>query len=184
MNCSLPHKIKNHLGEELIFHRTEMDEGEEKLIIENYVAPDTPPIKHTFYQQDEWLVVLHGKMGYQIKGQEVKYAGIGETVFFKRGVPHKFWNAGKDELNCFGWIKPANNIIFYLESLYNSINETGSDKPDQFDSAFLLFRYGKEFDIPEIPKIVKKLVLPATYGLGKITGKYKKFKNAPAPLAT
>ena len=182
MNRNLPHKIKNHLGEELIFHRLEMDKGEEKLIIENYVAPNTPPIKHTFYQQDEWLVVLHGKMGYQIEGEPTKYAGIGEFVFFKRGVPHKFWNAGTDELNCFGWIKPANNIIFYLESLYNSINETGTDKPDQFDSAYLLRHYGKEFDIPELPKLVKTLVLPATYGIGKITGKYKKFKNAPAPL--
>jgi len=182
MKYSLPHKIKNHLGEELIFHRMEMEEGEEKLIIENYVAPDTPPIKHTFYQQDEWLVVLHGKLGYQVENEPVKYIGIGETVFFKRGVPHKFWNAGKDELNCYGWIKPANNIIFYLESLYNSINETGTEKPDQFDSAYLLYRYRKEFDIPEIPKIVKSLVLPATYGIGKIAGKYRKFKDAPIPL--
>lgn len=182
MNTTLPRKIKNHLGEELIFHRTEMDKGEEKLIIENYVSPHTPPIKHTFYQQDEWLVVLHGKMGYQIESQPAKYIGIGETVFFKRGVPHKFWNAGKDELNCYGYIKPANNIIFYLESLYNSINETGTEKPDQFDTAYLLRRYRKEFDIPEIPKLVKTLVLPATYGIGKIAGKYRKFKDAPQPL--
>jgi mannose-6-phosphate isomerase-like protein (cupin superfamily) len=182
MNQTLPLTIKNHLGEELIFHRTEIDEGEEKLIIENYVAPNTPPIKHTFYKQDECLIVLHGKIGYQLEGEEPKYAGVGETVFFKRGVTHCFWNAGKDELNCFGWIKPANNIIFYLTALYNSVNETGTEKPNRFDSAYLLYRYRNEFDIPEIPKFVKSLVVPAAYGIGKLSGKYRKFRSAPQPV--
>lgn len=182
MTKTLPLTIKNRLGEELIFHRMEIDKGEEKLIIENYVAANTPPIKHIYYVQDEFLIVLHGKMGYEIQGEDVKYATIGETVYFRRGIPHKFWNAGKDELNCFGWIKPANNIIFYLSTLYDSINESGTDKPGQFDTAYLLYRYRKEFDDPEMPKIVKSLVLPAKYGIGKIAGKYRKFKDAPAPL--
>lgn len=182
MNKTLPHTIKNHLGEELTFHRMEMDEGEEKLVIETYVPPNTPPIKHTYHMQDEFLIVLHGKLGYQLEDGDVQYATIGETVFFKRGIPHRFWNAGKDELNCFGWIKPANNIIFYLSTLYNSMNETGTQKAGRFDSAYLLYRYRKEFDDPELPKIVKSLVLPAKYGFGKITGKYRKFKDAPAPV--
>jgi mannose-6-phosphate isomerase-like protein (cupin superfamily) len=182
MNYSLPLTIKNRLGEELIFHRMEIEEGEEKLIIENYVLPNTPPIKHIYYMQDEFLIVLHGKMGYQVEGEDVKYATIGETILFKKGKPHKFWNAGTDELNCFGWIKPANNIIFYLSALYGSMNETGSNKPSQFDTAYLLYRYRKEFDDLELPKIVKSLVLPAKYGIGKITGKYRKFKDAPTPL--
>jgi hypothetical protein len=182
MNKTLPLTIKNRLGEELIFHRIEMEEGEEKLIIENYVPPNTLPIKHIFYTQDEFLIILHGKMGYQIEGEDVKYATIGERVFFKKGKTHKFWNAGKDELNCFGWIKPANNIIFYLSALYDSINQSGKEKPGQFDSAYLLYRYRKEFDNPEIPKIIKSLILPAKYGIGKITGKYRKFKDAPVPL--
>jgi len=180
MKRTLPLKIKNHLGQELIFHRTEVDHGEEKLIVEVYIPSNTPAIQHTFFMQDEYLIVLHGKMAYQIENGAVKYAGIGETVFFRRGVPHKFWNPGSSELNCFGWIRPASDeIISYLESLYHSINESKTDRPDQFDSAYLLYHYGKEFDMPEIPKFVKSLVLPATYGIGKITGKYKKFK-APA----
>lgn len=182
MNYSLPHIIKNHLGEELIFHRIEMEDGEEKLIVENYVAPDAGPIMHTHYMQDECLTVLQGMLGYQIMGEETKYAGIGETVMFKRGTPHRFWNAGSGELNCFGWIKPANNIIFFLTALYNSINETGKERPNQFDGAFLMHRYRNEFDMPEIPKFVKSVIIPATYQIGKLTGKYKKYKDAPAPL--
>jgi mannose-6-phosphate isomerase-like protein (cupin superfamily) len=182
MTQTLPFTIKNHLGEELIFHRIDIEEGEEKLIIENYIPPNTPPVKRTFYRQDECLIVLHGKLGYQVDGEEIKYAGIGETVFFKRGVPHRFWNAGKDELNCYGWIKPSNNVIFYLTALYQSMNETGKEKPGPFESAYLLYHYGKEFDIPEIPKFVKSVVLPAAYGIGKVAGKYQKFRSAPGVL--
>ena len=182
MNKNLPLTIKNPLGEELIFHRMEMEEGEEKLIIECYVPPNTPPVKHIYYMQDEFLIVLHGKIGYQLEDGEVKYASVGETVFFKRGISHCFWNAGENELNCFGWIKPANNIIFYLSTLYNSIIETGTNNPDRFDDAYLHYRYRKEFEDPHLPKLVKSLVLPAKYGIGKITGKYRKFRDAPAPL--
>jgi len=182
MNFNLPHTIKNHLGEELIFHRMEMEDGEEKLIIENYVAPHSRPIMHIHYMQDEALTVLHGKMAYQVDGNEIKYIGVGETAHFKRGKPYRFWNAGEDELNCFGWIRPANNIIFYLTALYNAMNESGSEKPTQFDGAYLLYRYRREHDMPELPKFVKSFVIPATYTIGKLTGRYKKFENAPPPV--
>lgn len=180
MSYFLPHKIKNHLGEELIFHRIEMDKGEEKLIIESYVAPGTPPIRHT-YTQDEYLIVLHGKMGYQVEGEEPGFAGIGETAFFKRGTPYRFWNAGKDELNCFGWIKPSKNVVEYLTALYDSMNKNGADRPAPFDSAYLLHHYPEEFDIP-VPRLVKSLILPATYGIGKIAGKYRKPKKVQEPV--
>jgi hypothetical protein len=81
MNYSLPRKIKNHLGEELIFHRPEINKGEEKLNVENYVQPNTPPIKHIFYQQDEWLMVLHSKMGYQLEGGSEICRNWGDCFF-------------------------------------------------------------------------------------------------------
>ncbi len=182
MNYTLPHIIKNPLGEELTFHRMEVEDGEEKLIIETYVPPHARPIMHTHHVQDESLTVLHGKMAYQLGDGEVNYATIGQTVMFKRGIPYRFWNAGEDELNCFGWIKPAYNIIFYLTALYNAMNESGSEKPEQFDGAYLLYRYRKEHEMPELPKFVKAFVIPATYTIGKMTGRYKKFEHAPAPL--
>jgi quercetin dioxygenase-like cupin family protein len=182
MTYSLPHTIKNHLGEELIFHRIEMEDGEEKLLVENFVAPNAGPIMHTHFMQDESLTVLHGKLGYQVLGAEPKFATVGEVVTFKRGTPHRFWNAGETELNCYGWIKPANNIIFYLTALYNAMNESGTERPEQFDGAYLLYRYRKEFDLPELPKFVKAVVIPATYTIGKLRGKYKKFKDAPEPM--
>ncbi|HEU4469814.1 MAG TPA: cupin domain-containing protein [Flavisolibacter sp.] len=184
MNYKFPHTIENRLGETLIFHRMENEGGEEKLIIENYVAPHAAPIRHINHLQDESLTVLHGKLGYQIGNEAPKFAGIGEVVVFEKGTPHRFWNAGEEELNCYGCIKPANNAVFYLTALFNALNESDTEKPEQFDTAFLLYRYKNEYDVPELPRFVKSVIIPATYRLGKLTGRYKKFRDAPAPIKT
>lgn len=182
MTIPLPHRIKNHLGEEIIFHRYEAAPKGEKLIFETYLDAGARPVTRTYRQQEVGLTVVHGKLGYQVDGEEPRIAGIGETVVFAPGKPLKFWNAGDKELNCYGWITPPQNIIFQLTLLFHSINESGTERPEQFSGAFLLHRYRNEFDMPHLPRFVKKVVIPATYGVGKITGRYKKFKNAPAPL--
>lgn len=183
MNQALPHIIKNHLGEELIFHRLQQEGGEEKLIIEIFISPGGGSVMHTQYLQDKSLTVLKGKMGYQLIGEESRTAGTGETVLFQSGQAHRFWNAGDEELHCFGWIKPANNIVFCLTAFYNALNESGREKPEQFDGAYVLYRYQGEFDMAGLPLFVKKVVIPATYYIGKWTGRYRKFKAAPEPLS-
>jgi hypothetical protein len=154
----------------------------DRLIVENWVRPGGGPVMHTHHLQDESLTVLEGKIGYQVLGQEPQYASEGESVEFKAGVPHKFWNAGENVLHCTGYIKPANTIVFFLSSIYASQNKTGSERPGLFDSAYLLTRYSAEYDMVEMPPFVKKIIMPITYQVGKLLGKYKHFKNAPEPL--
>lgn len=182
MKVSYPHSIENCIGEKIIFHGVQKEPGGDKLLVENFVAPGHGPVMHTHFFQDEALTVVQGKLGYQIFGQKKQYAGAGETVLFKRGVPHRFWNAGQDVLSCKGWIKPANTIEFFLSSLYAAQNKSGNAKPETFDGAYLMTRYAKEYDLPQIPKFVKKAVMPVTYMIGRLLGKYKHFKNAPEPI--
>ncbi len=136
---------------------------------------------HTHFQQDEALTV-QGKIGYQVRGEPGKFAVAGETVFFGRGVPHKFWNAGDVELHCTGYIKPANSIVFFLSSIFEAQNKTWSARPELFDGAYLMKRYASEYDLVEIPILVKKVVIPVIYYAGKLLGKYKHFNNAPQPI--
>jgi hypothetical protein len=85
-------------------------------------------------------------------------------------------------LHCKGWVKPANTLVFFLSSIYAAQNKSGKAQPEQFDSAYLLKRYSTEYDLPEIPQFVKKIIIPVTYYIGKLLGKYKHFKNAPEPV--
>ena len=182
MNYILPHTIENILGEKLVFIASEKGELGDKLIVENFVDPGVGPVMHTHWLQDECLTVVKGRIGYQLKGGEEQFAGEGETVLFERGVAHRFWNAGVDELHCRGWIYPANNIVFFLSAIFDAQNKSGKAQPEIFDGAYLTTRYKSEFDLDEMPGFVKKVILPVTCFFGKLLGKYKHFEHAPAPV--
>jgi len=182
MTYKFPHTIESCIGEKIVFKEIVKEADGDKLIVENWVNPGKGPVMHTHWQQREELTVVKGKIGYQIKGEQPKYAGEGETVCFEAGVPHKFWNAGDDVMHCRGHIKPANTIVFFLSSIFAAQNKTGSERPATFDAAYLMTRYSSEYDMPEIPRFVKKVILPITYSIGKLLGKYRHFNNAPAPV--
>ncbi len=183
MNFSYPHVIENCLGERLVFEKVQPEPDGDRLIVSNTVSPGSGPLMHTHWLQDESLTVVKGRLGYQIAGQPEQYVGVGETVVFNRGVPHRFWNADEKEmLQCKGWVKPANTLVFFLSSIYAAQNKTGSARPEPFDGAYLVTRYASEYDLPEIPPFVKKVVMPVTYHVGRLLGKYKHFENAPEPV--
>jgi len=181
MNITLPHTIENITGEKLTFLRIAIKDGVEYLETEAEVQPNAGPPMHVHYKQDESMTVLSGKIGYQELKGEKKYAGPGETVLFKSGVPHKFWNAGNEPLRLSGYMSPANNIVYFLSQIYLSMNEN-SGRPGMYDAAYLLARYNTEFRMLEIPMFVQKLIFPVILFLGSIGGKKKKFIDAPDSL--
>ena len=182
MHITYPHTLESCVGEKLVFKQLQPEPDGDRLIVENYVMPGKGPLMHTHWLQDEALTVVNGRIGYQVMGEAEQFAGEGETVLFKRGVPHRFWNAGDDVLHCVGYIKPANTIVFYLGAIFAAQNKAGGEQPEKFDAAYLLTRYSSEYDLPELPKFVKKIIIPATYFAGKLLGKYRHFKNAPEPV--
>jgi quercetin dioxygenase-like cupin family protein len=178
---TFPHTIQNPIGEKLTFIEHVRDGNTDKLLVENFVRPGSGPPMHTHFLQEEALTVIKGRIGYVMKGQQPKFAEEGETVVFKPGVPHRFWNAGDDELHCKGYVTPANTIMFFLSSIYAAQNKSGSGRPDMFDGAYLLKRYASEYDM-DAPWFVKKVLIPFTYFVGKLMGKYKHFEGAPPPV--
>lgn len=181
MNYTYPHIIENGHGETLIFKSVVPEPDGDRLLVENRVSPGGGPLMHTHWLQDECLTVVTGSMGYQVAGGAVQFAKAGESVLFKRGEMHRFWNSGDDTLQCTGWVKPANTLVFFLTAIYDAQKKSGSMQPEKFDGAYLMHRYASEYDIA-IPALVKKVVIPLTYQVGKLLGKYKHFEGAPEPV--
>lgn len=177
-----PHTIQNCTGEKLIFLGLEPSQTGDKVLVEGFCEPGAGPLMHTHFKQDEALTVVSGRMGYQLLGEAPQCAEVGQTVLFKRGVPHKFWAAGDQPLHIKGWVAPAHSLVFYLSSLYAAQNKSGSGRPETFDGAYLLTRYASEYDVVGMPLLVKKVILPTTYHLGRLLGKYQHFEHAPEPL--
>ena len=177
-----PKTIENCIGEKIVFKELVQEPDGDKLILQGWVHPKSGPPMHVHYKQDEGVTVKKGQISYQVLGGSEQLAREGESVVFTRGTPHRFWNSGTEMAEVEGWAKPANNLQFFLSSIYEAQNRSGKGQPEPFDGAYLLTRYKSEFAMLEIPGFVRKVIFPITYAIGRLTGKYNKFKDAPTPL--
>lgn len=179
---SYPHTIENGAGERLTFLRRVAGTAGDRLEGENVVTPGAGPPMHVHYHQEEVFTVQHGRMGYQRPGEPAQFAGPGETVVFKAGEPHRFWNAGEADLRCTGHVEPADNAEYLLTEIFASTKRNGGARPDPFDVAFLMTRYRSEFAMVEIPATVQRFVFPVLLALGRLLGGYGRYADAPEPI--
>lgn len=182
MRYPYPHTIENGAGERLTFIRRVPGVVGDRLEVENVVSPGSGPPMHIHHYQEEALTVQEGRIGFQRPGEPAQYAGPGETVTFKPGEAHRFWNAGDGDLRCTGYVEPADNIEYFLTELYASTRRSGGARPDPFDAAFLARRYRSEFALVEIPAVVQRFVFPAQVAIGSLRGRYRRFADAPEPV--
>jgi len=176
-----PYTIDNGQGELLTFTGVTRGPDGERAGADGVAKPGAGPPMHVHHLQEEAARVLSGRLGYQILGGEPQFAGPGELVVWPAGTAHKWWNAGTGELRLTGWCRPPGNIEFFLSALFASVKENGG-RPALFDGAFLMTRYRSEYAMLEIPALVRRVIIPVVYAVGALTGKYRKFKDAPPPL--
>jgi uncharacterized cupin superfamily protein len=177
-----PHTIDNGAGERLTFLRRVPGPNGDRVEGENVVAPGSGPPMHVHHLQEEGLTVQQGRIGYQRLGEPERFAGPGETVVFRKGEAHRFWNAGETDLRCTAYIEPADNVEYFLTELFASARRAGGHRPDPFDAAFLVRRYRSEFAMAAIPALVQRLVFPALVALGTALGRYARYADAPEPV--
>lgn len=177
-----PHTIENGAGEKLTFVRVVPDPAGDYVEVTNEVQPGAGPPMHAHYLQEEELTVVSGRIGCQTLGGEPKYGDAGSTVHFAAGVPHKFWVEGDEPLVCSGYIKPPDNVEYFLTKMYASTRANGGKQPSAIESAYLMGRYGNEFGMYEIPGFVQRFVFPVLVVFGKLTGRLDKYKDAPPPV--
>ncbi len=182
MGYTYPFTIDSGRGEKIIFKEVVKESDGDKVLIEGTVAPKAGPPMHVHFKQDEGFTVIKGKAGYQVFGEDPKFLSAGESVVFPRNHYHRFWNEGDEELKIESWVKPANSIVFFLSTMYGALKNSTSERPEAFDSAYVMVRYKSEYDMKGLPGFVKNVIMPITYQIGKLRGKYKKFKDAPEPL--
>ena len=178
-----PHTIDNGAGgERLTFLRRVPGARGQRLEAENVVEPGAGPIMHVHHYQEEALTVVEGRIGYQRPGEPARFAGPGETVTFRAGEAHRFWNAGEDILWCKGYIEPSDNIEYFLGAIFESQKRSGGSRPNLLDAAFLARRYRSEYGIVGIPAPVQRFVFLILVAIGGLLGRYEKYADAPEPV--
>ena len=115
-----PYTLDNGQGELLIFTGVTQGPDGARVGADGVAQPGAGPPMHVHYLQEEAARVIHGRVGYQVLGQEPRFAEAGETVVWPAGTPHKWWNAGTTELRMIGWCRPPGNVEFYLTEMFAS----------------------------------------------------------------
>ena len=171
----------NKNGETLTITKSASETGGQITEFEGTEEPGIGPPMHVHFKQEEKVKVMQGKMRVKTQKKEFSLAE-GQEYTFAIGEAHQFWNEGTGTLHYTGHVKPSNNYEYFIKHIYQSANEANDDKPGPFDAAFLLTKYKSEMDMLVIPKPVKKIVFPILLAIGKVTGKFKKFGDAPAAV--
>lgn len=172
-------KLKiNKNSETLTITRSASETNGQITEFEGTDEPGIGPPMHVHFKQEEMVRVLKGKMRVKTMAKEFSLTE-GQEYIFAAGEAHQFWNEGEETLHYAGHVKPSNNYEYFIKHIYRSANEANDDKPGPFDAAFLLTKYRSEMDMLVIPKPVKRMVFPILLGIGRLTGKFKKFSDAP-----
>ena len=178
-----PRTIDNGAGERLTFSEPRSDEHGAYQEATNSVSPGSGPPMHVHHLQEESLTVERGTMGWQRHGEEEHIAYAGEGITFAPGEMHRFWNAGDDELVCSGYVRPPDNVEYFLTKIFESTRANGGKRPRLFDAAYLLSRYRSEFGMADIPRPVQRFGFPIVVAVGRLLGFHRRFADAPEPVS-
>jgi quercetin dioxygenase-like cupin family protein len=178
-----PRTIDNGAGERLTFLGIRSDEKGEYAEATNSVSPGSGPPMHVHHLQEEVLTVERGTMGWQRLGGEEQRATAGESARFAPGEVHRFWNAGDYELVCTGYVRPPDNLEYFLTQVFASTKANGGKRPRLYDAAYLLSRYRSEFGLADIPRPVQRVVFPIVVAVGRLLGRHRRFAGAPEPVS-
>lgn len=124
-------------------------------VVEHPVDPGVLVPPHTHTREDEFSYVIRGELGVRL-GDHVFTAQAGDYVVKPRGVPHTFWNAGRDPALVLEIISPPGFDQFFRQM---AVILADGREPDFERIATLGEQYGVYFQTDWIPE------LSATYGV-------------------
>ena len=105
-------------GERIVFHKTSASTNGEYVEIEVFVRPGgVVAAAHVHPYQTERFEILGGTIGMKVGRKKIE-ARYGDVVKVEPGTPHKFWNAGDDELHFVCVIRPALQFEQLLETMF------------------------------------------------------------------
>ena len=107
---------------------------------------------HTHEREDEYSLVLEGRVGAQI-GDDVVVAGPGELIRKPRGIPHAFWNAGDERARLLELIAPAGFEAYFAE-MAPILNAEGP--PDVVALREVQGRYGLTMDMTSVDRLARE----------------------------
>src|SRR5881397_4158816 len=139
-------------GERITFHATSADTNGESVVIECTVQPDGfVAAMHVHPSQSERFAVIEGTLGLR-SGKEKLMLGRGEIAVVEPGTPHKFWNAGENEVRFVCEVRPALQFESLLETMFSLAADGKTNKKGMPNPLRLAVIAREHFDTVRLPQ--------------------------------
>lgn len=109
-------------------------------ILETEIPPGTLVKPHVHAREDEYSVILTGRLGVRL-GDEEQELGAGSYLVKPRGTPHAIWNAGSEPVRLAEILIPG-GFERYFEEIAPVLENKGPEWTERFYE--LAGRYGVE----------------------------------------
>jgi mannose-6-phosphate isomerase-like protein (cupin superfamily) len=160
-------------GERLVFVATAAETGGECTMSDTYVRPDgMVAAAHVHPHQTELFEIRSGRIGVKLGGKKIE-AGAGEVLTIHPGTPHRFWNAGDDELHFRATVTPSLEFESLIETMYTLAADGKTNKkgmPNPFRLAVIAKAHFDVVRLPVIPHALQRAALAIGAPLGRAMG--------------
>jgi quercetin dioxygenase-like cupin family protein len=160
-------------GERITFHQTSAETNGEAVVIECTVRPHGfVAAAHVHPSQTERFNVIEGTLGIKA-GKEKKTLGRGEVAVVEAGTPHKFWNAGEDDVRFVCEVRPALQFESLLETMFSLAVDGKTNRkgmPNPLRLAVIARAHFDTVRLPLPPAWMQRAGLALGAPLGRLAG--------------
>jgi mannose-6-phosphate isomerase-like protein (cupin superfamily) len=173
-------------GERIVFHQTSRETNGEAVVFETFVQPNGfVAAAHVHPKQEERFEIVSGTLGLRVGGEEI-VAGPDETLTVPAGAPHRFWNAGDDEVRFRCDVRPALQFEQLLETMFALAADGKTNKkglPNPLRLAVIARAHFDVVRLPFPPAFVQRLGLAFGAPIGRLVGYAPTYDRTVEPLA-
>jgi mannose-6-phosphate isomerase-like protein (cupin superfamily) len=160
-------------GERIVFLETSRETNGEAVVFETIVRPNGfVAAPHVHPKQAERFEIVAGSLGLRV-GDEKLVARPGDQLTIPAGTPHRFWNAGGDEVRFRCEVRPALDFERLLETMFALAADGKTNSKGMPNPLRLAVIARAHFDVvrlPFPPVFVQRLGLALAAPLGRLLG--------------
>ena len=173
-------------GERIVFNKTSRETGGEAVEIEVWVRPGgVVAAAHVHPFQSERFEVVSGRLGMKLGRKKIE-VGPEDVVVVEPGTPHKFWNAGDDELHFVTVVRPALQFERLLETMFALAADGKTNRkgmPNPLRLAVIAKAHFDDVRLPFPPSSLQRLGLAVGAPIGRLLGYEPTYAPAGEPAA-
>jgi mannose-6-phosphate isomerase-like protein (cupin superfamily) len=160
-------------GERVTFLETAAETRGEAVVIDTSVAPGGfVAATHVHPLQSERFEIVAGRAEFRV-GEERLTAEPGDVVLVEPGTPHRFRNAGHDDLRFVTEVRPALGFETFLETMYGLAADGKTNRkglPNPLRLAVIMREHFDLVRLPFPPAFLQKAGLVLGAPLGRLIG--------------